>query len=957
MTRRTLELALLLPKEAECAGCVAEVGRELDRVDGVEGVTADVSRGLLSVEFDEAALSAQELETFARRAGAQAHCDEHCPLAVHEHGPLDLHLPLAGEEAAQRRVLHVTGMDCADCARKLQAALRREEGMLAADVNFGAATLTVTLDPDRLSIDDVYRAVQRLGYDTLERRAAAAPAAAPRLATSTSLWRVWLADRRAQFTLVAGALVAAGFAAQLAGLAAAPWLFLAAVPVGGVFVARAAVFSLRGRQVDMNVLMSLAVIGAVAIGQWSEAGLTVFLFGLGTSLQAATLERTRNAIRSLMALSPPSVTLLSNGAEVSVAAAEVVPGDRLLVRPGERLAVDGTVLEGQAGANQAPITGESSPVAKGPGDQVFAGSIVERGSLVVQATSSAADNTIARIVHLVEEAQARQAPSQALVDRFAARYTPIVVAVAAAVAFIPPLLGQSFDTWFYRGLAILIISCPCALVISTPVSILAALSRATRDGVLIKGGICLEQAAKLRAMAFDKTGTLTAGRPEVTDVVALRDLDGDEVLALAALLERRSEHPLARAIVAAAEAGEEDECTCATGHDDDRCTCDDDDDGCTCEEEECTCATGHDGDGCTCGGDDACCGRDDDDECCACADERDACGCGDDDECGCATGPDGDGCTCDDDAAGCGCDDDECCACAGGEDRDACGCAGHVPADFAAAAGGRRVERFRAIPGMGVRAEVDGRLYFVGRPDLLGPAGAEPPVAAAVAALERDGKTVVVVGDEDGALGVIGVSDPLRPGAAEALAQLKQMGIAPLTMLTGDNPETAAAVARLAGVDDVRAGLLPADKLAAVTGLRQEHGSVAMVGDGVNDAPALAAATIGVAMGGAGTDAALETADIVLMGDDLAALPRTVALARRTTRVIWENVAVSLAVKAVFLVLAPLGFVTLWLAVFADMGTSLLVTGNGLRLLRRRGREGYNHDVPDEEQRRGREQA
>ena len=498
---------------------------------------------------------------------------------------------------------------------------------------------------------------------------------------------------------------------------------------------------------------------------------------------------------------------------------------------------------------------------------MFAGAIIEGGSLHVRTTAAASDTTVAKIVHMVEEAQAQRAPAETIVDRFASRYTPVVVALAAAVAFIPPLLGASFDTWFYRGLALLIISCPCALVISTPVSILAALARATRNGVLIKGGAYLEQMAGIKAVAFDKTGTLTRGRPAVTDVVPLNGAPRARVLEVAAALERYSEHPLARAITHHAEtlgvsapSGTEAMAAAAAG-------------AAATAVAACSCSTPG---------------------CCAAAEpvEHD-----------------------DHDSAGAG-------------ERDA------APAHLHESLG-PDVERFRAIPGRGVRAELDGRLCFAGRPDLLGAHAADPALTQAVERLERQGKTAVVVGDEDGALGVIAVSDPLRPGAREMVAELRALGISDIAMLTGDNPETAAAVAAEAGVTDVRAGLLPEQKVAAVAELRDRAGAVAMVGDGVNDAPALAAATLGVAMGAAGTDAALETADIALMGDDLSAVPGTIRLARRTTRVIWQNIVFSIAVKAVFLVLAPLGLVSLWLAVFADMGTSLLVTANGLRLYRR----------------------
>ncbi len=859
MSERTLELSLLLPRAAECGGCVEEVGRELLRLDGIHGVKPDVTRGLLGVSFDEGALDGDAVETFARRAGAQAHCEDHCPLAAHSHGPLDLSRPLPGEDGGERRVLHVTGMDCADCALKLQGALRKERGVRRADVNFGAATLAVAMDPSEAALPDVFRAVRRLGYDTVERRAQAETTGTRRSAAAARAPRsFWLSEPRAVATMVSGTLTAAGFVAVAAAPTAAPWLFGAAVVSGGVFVARAALFSLRARQVDMNVLMTLAMVGAAAIGQWSEAALVAFLFSLGTVLQVATLERTRRAISGLMKLAPATASVLRSGgdgaalSETTIDVADLIVGDIVLVRPGERAAADGVVVEGAAAADQAPVTGESVPVAKGLGDQVFAGSIIEGGTLRVRATAAASDTTIAKIVHMVEEAQAQRAPAETIVDRFASRYTPVVVALAAAVAFVPPLLGASFDTWFYRGLALLIISCPCALVISTPVSILAALARATRNGVLIKGGAYLEQMARLKAVAFDKTGTLTLGRPQVTDVVPLDGASADRVLRVAATLERYSEHPLARAITERAEAN-----------------------GAVTPAPP-------------------------------------------------VAAP----------VAACSCSTPGCCS-SGADGAGDLGSDGHDRAEHGHADHGPDVERFRAIPGRGVRAELDGRLHFVGRPDLLGEHAADPALVALVDGLERQGKTAVVVGDEAGALGVIAVSDPLRPGAREAIAELRTLGVAEIAMLTGDNRETAAAIAAQAGVSDVRAGLLPEQKVAVVAELRDRAGAVAMVGDGVNDAPALAAASLGIAMGAAGTDAALETADIALMGDDLSAVPDTIRLARRTTRIIWQNIVFSIVVKSIFLVLAPLGLVSLWLAVFADMGTSLLVTGNGLRLYRR----------------------
>lgn len=838
VTEYRIDLTVALPPGPICGDCLAEIRGELERLDDVSAVEADSARGSLTVRVGDGGPDRDTLTTLVRRAGAQLHCALHCPATVHEHPRVDLRTPLPGESTGERRRLHVTGMDCADCAMKIERAVRREPGIARADINFGAATLDVVWDPRLTSLAEVYGVVRRLGYDTLEaqaesrRESAGAPG-------GRSFWRH---DQRARLAALSGALLVAGFIATTLVPVTAPFLFAGAAVAGGAPACRAAFYALRSRQVDMNVLMSIAVIGAVAIGEWSEAALVSFLFGLGTTLQAATLERTRRAISSLMELAPGEAVVLRDGHEHRVPAAEVAVGQTIVVRPGERVPLDGVVADGEAAVNQAQVTGESAPVVRRPGDTVFAGSIVEGGALRLHTTAAADDTTVARIVHMVEEAQAQRAPAQTTVDRFAARYTPAVVALAAAVALLPPLLGAPFSEWLYRGLALLIISCPCALVISTPVSILAALGRATRLGALVKGGVPLEQAATVRALAVDKTGTLTRGRPEVSAVVPLDSATPDEVLQVAAAVEQLSEHALAHAIVAAAR---ESAVRAADGE----------------GPPQATHAQGYPA---------------------AAHGERHA-------------------------------------TTAHGDGR-----AGDPP----------EVTAFRAVAGMGVSAEVDGRRCVVGRPEMLGAAGDEDRLRAAFAAVEAAGATAVAVGAGGRALGVIAVSDRLRGEAPAALRRLHGLGVAPIVMLTGDNAAAAAAVAAQVGVDGVEAGLLPGDKIAAVGRLRDAHGTVAMVGDGVNDAPALAAATLGVAMGAAGTDAALETADIALMGDDLGTLPDLVVLARRTHRIIRQNIALSIAIKAVFLVLAPLGMTSLWLAVVADMGTSLLVTANGLRLTR-----------------------
>jgi Cd2+/Zn2+-exporting ATPase len=902
VTTTALDLPVVLPRGADCAECVEEFGDGLRRLRGVRDVAADVPRGLLHVSFDNELLAYDDLTRDARRIGAATHCAAHCPRDGshdgHDACGCELVVDPSGADRYEQRLAHVTGLDCADCALKLEGALQHTDGVVSATTSFGAATLKVVFDPQEIAFDQVLDRVRRLGYDTLEGRQARETAhdgGAERQAAGDERGaaglRALLGDTRAVLTALSGAAVAAGFVAEAQAPSLAPLLFAAAMVIGGYLTARAAWYSLRSRSVDMNVLMTIAAIGAAAIGQWSEAGLVVFLFSLGNLLQTLTMERTRRAVRGLVSLAPAEARVVDGDHTHTIPAAAVRPGDLVRALPGERLAVDGTVVDGQAGVDQSPVTGESMPVSKAPGDDVFAGSIVQGGTLTVRATTTVSDNTIAKIIHLVEEAQAQRAPLQTTIDRFAGKYTPVVVAAAAAVVLVPPLLfGQPFSTWLYRGLALLIISCPCALVISTPVSFLAALGAATRRGVLIKGGAYLEQAGTLRAMAFDKTGTLTSGVPRVTDVLSLHGDQGELVLARAAAVERSSEHPLARAIVAEAdriEAQRHDAAEAPRGH-----------------EGHAHTATagmhgGHEGHAHTRATVEARLDHEGHRH-----DELDE-------------PHDHDG------------HHDR-------NDRD-----GHV--HYA-------VTRFRAITGQGARADLDGETVLVGKPELFDDAGAllaapgrDGLFRAEMRRLELEGKTVVVVGTPERIEGLVAVADAIRPGAHAALAALRARGVRHIALLTGDNEATAAAIGREAGVDEVRSGLLPEEKVAEVRRLAERYGAVAMVGDGVNDAPALAAATVGIAMGVAGADAALETADIALMGDDLAAVAATVALSRATTRVIRENIALAIVVKTVFLVLAPLGLVTLWMAVFADMGTSLAVIGNGMRL-RFAGRDGTDRD-------------
>lgn len=626
-------------------------------------------------------------------------------------------------------------------------------------------------------------------------------------------------SRTQRIMLATGLLLAAGASLEAAGGlaagAAAPVLGPAAVgcyalgmAVGGHLTARRALRALGRRQINFNVLMTVALLGAALIGEWREGAVVAFLYNLAEVLEERALDRARGAIKALMALAPPTARLRRGGTEVTVPVEQVMPGDVVIVRPGERIAVDGRVLRGASAVDQAALTGESVPVEKMPGDEVFAGSVNGDGALEVEASRPGTDTTLARVIHLVEAAGAQRAPTQRFVDAFARYYTPAIVLLAAAVAAGPPLLlGQPWARWTYEALALLVVGCPCALVIATPVALVSAIGNAARHGVLVKGGRHLEEVARLAAVAIDKTGTLTAGRPVVTDVVRL----GGEgcPLCLAGGLERLSEHPLARAIVAAAESEEH----------------------------------------------------------------------------ACAAGP--------------------------------------VPADF------------RALPGRGASAVLDGRRYYVGSLRLFTELGADTAEAEPlVERFQAEGKTAMLLGTEGRVLAVFALADALRPAALTALRDLAAAGVRRMVMLTGDSAAAGARVARESGIAEVRAGLLPEEKVAAVRELRERYGSVAMVGDGVNDAPAMAAATVGIAMGGAGNDVALETADVVLMSDDLSLIPFLIALSRRAMSTVRQNIAFALALKAAAVAAAVGGWLTLWLAIVADMGATVLVTLNAARLLR-----------------------
>ena len=718
-----------------------------------------------------------------------------------------------------QKTYQIGNMDCANCAREVETGVSKLDGVRSVEVNF--ATGKMKLDGD-VPYEVLKQRIESLGK-TLETPDEVQTKPARR--GGVLGFYDYLASRHeTRLALIGGAGVLLTLAVSL--------LFQLDERVSAIFyiffmlvtlypIAKSGINTLRiNREFNINLLMTIAAVGAVVIGEYLEGATVIFLFAVGEALEGYTADRARDSLRSLLDLAPPRALRLLDGREESVPVEALAVGDHILVKPGERIPMDGEVSAGSSSANQAPITGESMPVHKTVGDTVYAGSINGEGALEVRVTQLAADNTLNRIIKLVEEAQSNRAPSQRMIDQFAHYYTPAVVVLAAIVAVIPPLLFNApfLDTadghgWLYRALSMLVIACPCALVISTPVTVISAITAAARRGVLIKGGAHLEALGNVCAVAFDKTGTLTMGQPVVTQLRSVDCATGDlcadcnDVLALAAAVEKRSTHPLAQAVVQAAEAHQ------VSDH--------------------------------------------------------------------------------------------------------------YTPATDVAMLAGR-----------GVQGRVGDKLVTVGSHPLF---EAEHPHPQAVCdwvdAAEAQGQTAMLLSDGERVRGYIAVSDQPRESSATVIHDLNTLGLNTV-MLTGDNERAAQAIGREVGVTDVRANLMPEDKVTAVRGLMNQYGSVAMVGDGVNDTPALATATVGIAMGGAGSAQALETADIALMADDLTQLPAALRLARFARSLIRQNVVLSFGLKAAFLLLALMGGASLWAAVFADVGMSLIVTLNGMRPLR-----------------------
>ena len=691
----------------------------------------------------------------------------------------------------------IEGMDCREEVALIERRFKNLNGVEDFSADLMGQRLHVKYDAAKLNANAITGAIADAGMRAwLEHEEPISSGDSP------NRTRTWLLTG-AGVLFAAGLLVNSVHAMPLF----ATMLFALSMAAGVPLTARRAWQALRVRSLDINVLMLIAATGAIALGQWNEAAAVVFLFAVAQTLEAKTLERARLAVRALMDLTPAEALVRDTAGEHKVPVESLQPGAIIIIKPGEKVPLDGTVVAGLSPVNQAPITGESLPIDKSPGDELFAGSINGWGALEVRVTRFRRDTTLARIIHLVEQAQAQRAPVQSFVERFARIYTPAVIGLALALAVIPPLaFGSPWATWTYRALVLLVVSCPCALVISTPVSIVAALAGAARKGVLIKGGAHLERAGRIRCVAFDKTGTLTRGVPEIVDVVTLNGVPADRIVALAAAVEHRSAHPIAHAVLRYANAS-------------------------------------------------------------------------------------------------------------------------HIvvaPASDVVSLAGR-----------GAEGRVVGAAVLLGNHRLFEERGlCSPEIHTHLDAIGARGRTPILVARDGTAVGIIAIADRARETSRDTIDELRRHGVEAVVMLTGDSQATAQAVASDVGVDEFQAELMPEDKVEAIAALRRRFGSVAMVGDGVNDAPALASADIGIAMGAAGSDAALETADVALMADELMKIPYALRLSRTTLRNIKANLAISLVLKAAFVVAAVAGVATLWMAILADTGASLIVIANALRLLR-----------------------
>ncbi|MCY9659475.1 heavy metal translocating P-type ATPase [Paenibacillus chondroitinus] len=757
----------------DCPSCALTIEKSVKGIKGISGVQVNYNTGKMQVGYDDE-IALDQVSNTVTKLGYTVE---------------------VAQKKDRGRVYAIEGMDCSSCALTIEKHIKALPSVKSVHVNFSTGKMMAEHDN---SAEDIIKEVSKAGYKAM-------------LVSKTKQSTISKKDNSGRNLIIfSGALLLFGWIGSYTS--ASPnfttLLYAVSIIIGGYKPARSAYYAVKSRSLDMNVLMTAAVLGSAAIGQWLEGATIVWLFALGNVLQTMSIEKTRNSIRGLIDLAPPEAFVKDGQELVSKPVEDILVDDIIVVKPGDKIPLDGLVIAGESSVNQAPITGESIPVDKHLGDSVYAGTINEHGSLEIKVTKLVEDTTISKIIHLVEEAQEQKAPTEAFVDKFARVYTPIVFILALVVMVLPPLLGNgTWGSWFYKGLELLVIACPCALVISTPVAIVSAIGNAAKNGVLIKGGAFLEIAGRISTIAFDKTGTLTEGKPKVAQVV-LTGTSEVELLSIARTLEEYSTHPIAKAVVEYAK-----------------------DKG--------------------------------------------------------------------------------------------------VPV--------RHGDTFRNIVGKGVSAIIGDSEYFAGNIKLFKELSISlGELESQIVSLQQEGNTIVIIGTNENVLGVLAVSDAIRSTSVKALKGLQAVGIHQVVMLTGDNEGTAKKVASETGVTRYFAELMPEDKVNAVKKLQKEGHFVAMVGDGINDAPALATADLGIAMGGAGTDTAMETADIVLMADNLEKLPHTLHLSRKAVQIIKQNIWFSIVIKAIALLLIFPGILTLWIAVLSDTGAALLVIINSMRLLRLR---------------------
>lgn len=706
----------------------------------------------------------------------------------------------------EKTVYRVDGLSCTNCAAKFERNVKEIEGVTEAIVNFGASKITVTGEASMQQVEQA-GAFEHLKIIPEKESFTDAEHFTDHQSFIRKNWRL----------LLSGLFIAVGYASQIMNgedFYLTKALFIFAIFIGGYSLFKEGLKNLLKFEFTMETLMTIAIIGAAFIGEWAEGSIVVILFAVSEALERYSMDKARQSIRSLMDIAPKEALVRRSGTDRMVHVDDIQIGDIMIIKPGQKIAMDGHVVKGYSAVNQAAITGESIPVEKNIDDSVFAGTLNEEGLLEVAVTKRVEDTTISKIIHLVEEAQGERAPAQAFVDTFAKYYTPAIIVIAALIATVPPLLfGGNWETWVYQGLSVLVVGCPCALVVSTPVAIVTAIGNAAKNGVLVKGGVYLEEIGGLKAIAFDKTGTLTKGVPVVTDYIELTEatnIQQNKNYTIMAALEQLSQHPLASAIIKYGETREMDLTSI-------------------------------------------------------------------------------------------------------------------------------NVNDFTSITGKGIRGTVDGNTYYVGSPVLfkeLLTSQFTDSIHRQVSDLQLKGKTAMLFGTNQNLISIVAVADEVRSSSQHVIKRLHELGIEKTIMLTGDNQATAQAIGQQVGVSEIEGELMPQDKLDYIKQLKINFGKVAMVGDGINDAPALAAATVGIAMGGAGTDTAIETADVALMGDDLQKLPFTVKLSRKTLQIIKQNITFSLVIKLIALLLVIPGWLTLWIAIMADMGATLLVTLNGLRLMK-----------------------